>query len=424
MGRILKSRTGLFVCTSVLTITVTWFFGRGAIRWRNLRAIDRMVEAHDVPGAVDFTVAHFGADDPQGWRALRRLAIEVLRQGLDDRDPYEQCFAATSLVAYGDWAGLQVIRSSMGAKDIFLQKATIEGLADTRDARAIELLRNFYGTGNRRLRVWTTEALAQAADHRMMPLLLNATSSSDEGVRLWGLWGLGRLRDPRVVGYLRSMQQRETNPLVSAGIAHALLLLGDRSLGAIELLEATFYDPNPDRASNAALELGDAQDSLAVPQLRAALNNSDLDLGVRLAAAAALTHYGNRDGLELMQTIERDRYLNGHLAPLLLYLDFGISRSLLVSAMASENVVLQLAATEAIGRLGGRQEIAVLSTALGQSSETFMTAQIAWSLGRIARPESIRPLLPLLKNSNPTVRYSAADALARTATQLLNGTGR
>jgi HEAT repeat protein len=257
-----------------------------------------------------------------------------------------------------------------------------------------------------------------------MPLLLNATSSSDEGVRLWGLWGLGRLRDQRVVGYLRSMQQRETNPLVSAAIAHALLLLGDRSLGAIELIEATFYDPNPDRASNAALELGDAQDSLAVPQLRAALNNTDLDLGVRLAAAAALTHYGNRDGLELMQTIERDSYLNGRLAPLLLYLDFDISRSLLVSAMTSDNVVLQLAATEAIGRLGGRKEIGLLSTALRQSSEAFMTAQIAWSLGRIARPESIRPLLPLLRSSNPTVRYSAADALARTATQLLNGTDR
>jgi HEAT repeat protein len=102
-------------------------------------------------------------------------------------------------------------------------------------------------------------------------------------------------------------------------------------------------------------------------------------------------------------------------------LDFDISRSLLISAMASHNVVLQLAATEAIGRLGGRNEIRILTEALDRTSESFMTAQIAWSLGRISRPESIAPLIPLLKSSNVTVRDSAADALARTATRLLTG---
>jgi len=423
MVRIPKSRRGLLVFAAALTVVFAWFAVRGAVRWRNLRAVDRMVATHDIPGAVDFVNAHFGSDRPDGWRALRRLAILVLRQGLDERDPYERCYAATSLVSYGDWTGRPVISSSMTAEDIFLQKATIEGLADARNARAIDLLRVFYGAGNRRLRVWTTEALAEADDHRVLPLLLSATTNSDEGVRLWGVWGLGRLHDPRVVGYLRSLQTREANPLISAAIAHSLLKLGDRSLGAMELIEVTFYDPNPDRASNAALELGDAQDSSAVPQLRAALFNSNLDLTVRLAAAAALTHYGNRDGLTLMQTVSKNPYLNGKLAPLLLYLDFDISRSLLISAMASDNVVLQLAATEAIGRLGGRDEVRVLTSALGQASEAFMTAQIAWSLGRIAQPESVRPLLPLLKSSNATVRYSAADALARTATRLLAGAG-
>lgn len=421
MGRIVKSRVGLLVLGAALTVAFASFVTRSVMRWRNMRAVDRMVAAHQVPGAVDFVADHFRLDRAEGWRALRHLSLSVLRQGLDDRDPYERCYAATSLIGYGDWTGRPAIDSSMVAKDIFLQKAAIDGLAQARDTRAVELLRGFYATGDRRVRVWTTEALAENGDHQVLPLLLNATTSSDEGVKLWAIWGLSRLRDRRVVNYLRSLQTKETNPLICAAIAHALLMLGDRTIGSIELIEATFYDPNPDRASNAALELGDAEDSLVVPQLKTALLNTDLDLTIRLAAAVALTHYGKRDGLTLLQTVAADSYTNGKLAPLLLYLDFNISRSLLISAMASQNVVLQLAATEAIGRLGGRNEIGVLTAALDKTTESFMTAQIAWSLGRISRPECIPPLLSLLKSSNATVRYSAADALARTATQLLTG---
>lgn len=160
MGRIPRPRAGWLICAAVLAAVCIWSLARTAVRWRNLRALDRLVAAHDTQGAVEFTLTHFDLGRPAGWRALRRMAIEILRQGLDERDPYERCFAATSLIVYGDWSGLNVIRSAMGAKDIFLQKAAIEGLADTRDPRALDLLRSFYGAGNRRLRVWTIEALA------------------------------------------------------------------------------------------------------------------------------------------------------------------------------------------------------------------------------------------------------------------------
>lgn len=423
MGRILKSRSGLLILSAAAVVGFALFTARSVVRWREMRTVDRMVAAHQTPRAVDFVTSHFQVDKPDGWRALRHLALSILHQGLKDQDPYERCYAATSLVGYGDWTGRPAIDSSMVAKDVFLQKAAIEGLAEAHDATALDLLGKFYGAGNRHLRVWTTEALAEDGDHQSLPFLLSATTSSDEGIKLWAIWGLGHLHDPRVINYLRSIQTRETNPLITAAIAHALLILGDRTIGSIELIEATFYDPNPDRASNAALELGDAEDFTAVPQLKAALLNTDLDLSIRLAAAVALTHYGNREGLTLLQTVATDPYINGKLAPLLLYLDFDMSRPLLISAMASQNLVLQLAATEAIGRLGGRNEIGILTEALDRTRESFMTAQIAWSLGRISRPESIAPLIPLLKSSNVTVRDSAADALARTATRLLTGAG-
>jgi len=419
MGRTLKSRSSLLIFGAALVVGFALLTARTVVRWREMRTVDQIVAAHDIPGAVDFVTSHFRLDKPDGWRALRRLALSILHQGLDDQDPYERCYAATSLVSYGDWTGRPIIDSSMVAKDIFLQKAVIEGLADARNAGAVELLGEFYSRGNRFLRVWTAEALAEAGDHHGLPLLLSATASSDEGIKLWAILGLGRLRDRRVIDYLRSLQANETNPLIYAAIAHALLMLGDRSLGATELIEVTLYDPNPDRASNAALELGDANYLAAIPQLKSAVRNTNLDLTVRLAAAAGLTHYGNREGLTLMKTVAADPYTSQTLAPLLLYLDFGISRSLLISAMASPNVVLELAATEAIGRLGNRDEVKILADALGHASESIMIAQIAWSLGRISRLECIPPLIPLLKSSNVTVRYSAAEALARTATRLL-----
>ncbi|HUY20483.1 MAG TPA: HEAT repeat domain-containing protein [Candidatus Binataceae bacterium] len=424
MGRIVKSRIGLLIVGAALTVALVALATRSVVRWRNLRAVDRMVAAHQIPRAVDFVTSHFRLDRPDGWRALRHLSIAVLRQGLDDRDPYDRCYAATSLVDYGDWTGRRVIDASSNAKDLFQQKAVVEGLAEARDARAVELLRKFYTTGDRRLKSWTIEALAENGNHRALPLLLEATTSSNQGIKIWGIWGLGRLHDRRVVSYLRALQVKETDPLILAAIAHTLLALGDRTIGSIELIEAVFYDPNPDRASDAALELGDAADSLAVPQLKAALMNTELDLTIRLAAAVALTHYGNRDGLRLLQTVAADPYTNGELAPLLLNLNFNISRSLLISAMSSHNVVLQLAATEAIGRLGGRTEIGILTAALDKTSESFMTAQIAWSLGRLARPECIPPLVALLKSSNPTVRNSAADGLVRTTNRLLTGSNQ
>src|SRR5216684_2451306 len=129
MGRILKSRFGLLVFGAALTVWLAPFLIRSVVRWRDMRAVDRMVAVRDIPGAVQFLTSHFRLDDPAGWRALRRLSLEVLRQGLTENDPYERCYAATSLVTYDDWVGRSIIDSSLRAKDLLLQKAAVEGLA-------------------------------------------------------------------------------------------------------------------------------------------------------------------------------------------------------------------------------------------------------------------------------------------------------
>src|SRR5262249_37387191 len=130
MGRALQSRIVLLALAVALILVFALLSARSVARWRDLRTVDRIVETHRLPEAVDFALSRFEADHRDQWRVCRKLGLSILRQGLDEHDPYEQCYAATSLVSYGDWSGRTVIDSSLRAKDLLLQKAAIEGLAE------------------------------------------------------------------------------------------------------------------------------------------------------------------------------------------------------------------------------------------------------------------------------------------------------
>jgi len=52
-------------------------------------------------------------------------------------------------------------------------------------------------------------------------------------------------------------------------------------------------------------------------------------------------------------------------------------------------------------------------------TDPLMRAQIAWSLGRISQPSAIVTLIELVQEQDPAVRYTAADALDRTAQRLV-----
>jgi hypothetical protein len=78
---------------------------------------------------------------------------------------------------------------------------------------------------------------------------------------------------------------------------------------------------------------------IAVTQLKAVLGNRRLDLCVRLAAAVALTRYGDRDGLTLVNDVAGEPYERGYLPPLFNDLVFSVGRGVLLSAMSSEDIV-------------------------------------------------------------------------------------
>ena len=391
------------------------------LRSRDARIVDRMVQAHDFPGAIQFLEHHYDFHRHSGQRELRRFALAVLRQGLTEHDDFERCFAATGLAVYGDWSGMPAINAALSSNKDMLQRAAIEGLADARNARALNLLSTLYRHGKPLERVMVTEALANSSDHRALPILLEATRSEDPEVRTWSVLGIGRTGDPRVLRYLRNLQGSEQDTQVNTALAHSELRLGDRSLGNFAILETVLFTGDSSAASAAALALGDAKDQSAMTQLREALGNRQLDLRVRLAAAVALTRYGDRDGLRLVNDIVGEPYERGYLPPLFNDLNLSVGRGVLLSAMSSKDIVLQLAAIEAMGRLGSAAEIGVLTQALERAHDPYLVAQIAWSLGRIGDPRAIAPLLGLAGNKDAPVRDTAADALARIASARLNG---
>jgi HEAT repeat protein len=49
----------------------------------------------------------------------------------------------------------------------------------------------------------------------------------------------------------------------------------------------------------------------------------------------------------------------------------------------------------------------------------MVRADVAWALGRMSSREVIDPLVELVEEEAPTVRYTAADGLARTANRLI-----
>jgi HEAT repeat protein len=204
--------------------------------------------------------------------------------------------------------------------------------------------------------------------------------------------------------------------------AVSLLRLGQTAdLGSIRQLLATAKSGQARPV--AALALGYARDPSVVPVLKQELADEDLD--VRIAAATALTHYREPDGVAYLKSAlvnEDDSVSREHTGQVLDQVAFDGGYEVLIAAAGSPDTNLQMQGVRALGLNGGAKEIALLSEMLPHASDPLMRAQIAWALGRIARADGIALLIGLVQESDPAVRYTAADALDRTAQRLLTHT--
>lgn len=379
-------------------------------------ALGEMVRSGRLAGAVRLLKSEYRFDSPDGLRALHDFSLAVLRQGLNDPDPFEQCYAATALATYGDWSGREIIFQALASPNLLIQKAAVEGLADAENSEALGILERFYRLSGPISRIIALQALAEVKAPAVMPLLVAAAKDPNSTGTFWAVSGLGQMGDRDALPYLQGLLTKSIDPMVRTEAAHSMILLGDRSRDTIEALEEALGSADPEVASEAALALGDAHNPAEVDVLEATASSERATAQLRLAAAVALTHYGIRQGMPLLSAALDDRGRPGiYLPGMLDRLDFAVGRPLILRALSSSEQQVRLTAFEVIGRSGGKAEIGVLSEAIERTGEPIDLAQIAWSLGRIGRPDSIPILLDVMQNPAPEVRYTAAEALARIA---------
>ncbi len=381
-------------------------------------AVSKLVAEGRLPGAVRTLQSSYHFDNPQGLAALHQFSVMVLRQALNQEDPFERCYVATALAGYNDWTGRAAINKALNSPNYLVQKAAVEGLAAAGSPEAIEILTRFYHGSGSNGRLMAVQGLAEVTTPAVLPILMEAAKNKDTNLTVWSVNGLGHLGDRDALPYLHSLLEKATDPMLRTETAHAIILLGEHSPDLIAIIKKGLDTNNVQQGAEAALDLGDAQDKSVIDTLKQTASSEKVNARVRLAAAVALTHYGNTAGMPLLKTALVDTSYGPYLPPLLDHLDFTVGRPVLIGALTSSDQVTRLAAIEAIGRAGGDPEILLLKESSAKTQDPMEIAQVAWSLGHIGRPNCIPVLLEMVQNPAPQVRDTAADSLGHTVDHL------
>jgi HEAT repeat protein len=360
----------------------------------------------------------FRLDTRAGLVALRDFSLGVLREGLKDEDPYERCYAASALAGQGDWSGAGILENGVTASDPGLRRATIEGLGEIGRGEALRMLRRIYAESGPFGQLLVLQGLRSGGSAEAFDLQIEAVRHAEGSLRLQAVENLGLLGDARAIPAVRGLLARQDVRMFErVTAAHALLRLGDRS-GVPLLLAALGGAPGTGRAA-ATLALGYAKEERLVPVLTKLLQDSEID--VTIAAAAALSRYGKKDGLpRLRQALEdKDAFTRRHVAMLLEHVEYDVAREVVLAGLEASDVDVRLAAAHMVGVAGDARDIGALTKLMRSDEDPMVRADVAWALGHMSSRKVIDPLIELVQEEVPTVRYTAADGLARTANRLI-----
>jgi HEAT repeat protein len=384
-----------------------------------MRVISTMVERGDLWEATAMVGSSYRFDKPAGLLALRRFSVLVLRRGLQEYDSYERCYAISALATAGDRGQIaSLVRIFQRTRSADLKMAAADGLGDVGDEDAVEALSYLYRGTQLSYRWIVVNGAARAHAPGVLELLGRALTVSDRTTRLAAEKGIGHLADGGAVRILRRALATTQDPLERATIGYSLLRLGDSS--AEQGLGTILRGGADDNArAVAALALSYARAPRVVALLRAALGDRNLD--VQIGAAVALTHYADPAGATYLEAAmrEEDAVTRLHVGQLLDEVEFHNARTVVMAAAASPDPELYLRGIRAIGLSGSDRDIEFLVRLEDTAEDPLARAEVAWALGRIGSTGSVAPLMAMVSESDRAVRYTAADALDRTAMRLI-----
>jgi HEAT repeat protein len=403
-----------------------FFQRRARDRWAvaitdpSMVAIRNMVVSGNLSQATNKLNSTYRFDHESGLIALRQFSILVLQRGLKEPDLFEQCYAASALAEGGENEALQMLADTFQTNpDLSVKMAVADGLGEDGDRKAVAILAHLYYHGEMLDRRFIINALSSATDPSAIAVLSDAATQRDPTLRAAALKALGRVGNRNAIPLLKmALTKGQVFDRVTA--AESLLLLGDNS--GVEVLRTTLRDHSEGNArAMAAVALGYAHDPASRQMLKQALTDENID--VRLGAAAALTHYNDPGAVAYLRGAirDQDQVTRRHAAQLFDDMAFDAARPILVEAMSSSDAEVQLAAVKTLGTAGGDREVELLGELLRENKDPITRADIAWSLGRIGSPNGIVMLLGMVQETDPAVRYTAADGLDHTAMHLLGG---
>jgi len=384
-------------------------------------AIRNMVVAGHLSQATAKLNTTYRFDNPSGLIALREFSLIVLQRGLKEHDLFERCYAASALAAGGEEQGLQMLTDTFqNNPDLSVKMAVADGLGEVGDKKAVAILSYLYYHGEPFDRRIIVNGLSSATDPSALSVLSNAMQQHDPQLRLAALKGLGQIGNPKAIPVLKKAVATSSNAFERVIAGRSLLMLGDNSgVGAIRSV-LTDHSAGNARAP-AAIALGFTGDRSVVPVLRTALTDEDID--VRIGAAAGLTHFGDPGGIAYLKGAmnDADRITREHVGQVLEDVAFVGGHEVVMAALVSPDPNLSMSAVRAIGLHGGEREVPLLNGLLQRTNDAVARADLAWALGRIASHDGISVLIEMVREEEPAVRYTAADALDRTAKRLLGG---
>jgi HEAT repeat protein len=352
--------------------------------------------------------------------AVRQTAVSALSSiGHPDLPAlYEELFAdesprvregAARVAGYfGDASSGAPLLALCSDPDEGVRRTAIEQLAHLDDPRALHAMRNALATGTSGERDAAVRALAHIAPPDALPYLLAACDDHDPWVRYYAARSLGHLGSADAVPVLAQLAATDAVPPVRIAAVEALAEL--RAPDGFSALESLASDPDPAIARQALFALGNSGDARARGPLLDALHTEDREL--QLAALDALGRVGGDDVVPAVAPLAAhavDASVRDAAFRLLARLGSGDAVMALIALAADPQRTAM--AVDAMANVGESQ-IAWLARGLEQDDPAVRSAVIE-ALGRSRHQGAEALLARALQDGDEGVRLAAEHALAR-----------
>lgn len=270
----------------------------------------------------------------------------------------------------------RLIEKMQGAEDDRVSAAT--ELADI-GKPAVGPLLGLLKHGNRQVRSWTAWALGSIGEKSAVEPLLEALSDEDGDVRQKVARALGRIGDRKAISALDELWKRDSNVVVKAYAASAVIRLNGSEAALEFLLRQLRSGEDAAARGSAASALGDTASKEAIEPLVRALE--DTETNVRICAIQSLGEIGDEKALEALALCLKD-----------------------------SNSAIRRHAAGSLGLIKDKRVIAVLVQAL-QDKDDDVRWHAVESLGETGDEAAIEPLIEALDDRSGLVRVAATESL-------------